>query len=786
MSPEEYISALEATGMQAHLVSDEHAVGPGWVVEGPVGEFDDFNGRISQIKITPAQGYSVYAGAGSGGLWRFTLNEYQANENQVVWRSLGDNLPNPAVRAFDINPFNEAHIIVGTGEASRYTGGGMFVTANSGGSWTPVTLPAAATTPNWFSKIAFAPSSSQRVLASCNLGLLQSLDGGVSWTVVLAEECYDFIWDPSNSNRAYAISENTFPDRVWRSTDGGASWDALTSPPTGAFRNGRIAICRDQPATVAIVTTNNTGNTTVIDNVAITNNANTADPTNVTWTDITNVTAGNNNDPTDIGGQAFHALAIGIKPDDANTILVGAAGQALTTDGGGTWVTQGNGVIDFTHADFTSFYFGPFGGEWDDLVWICNDGGMFIDSLVNNNGAGQLQGDADTGIAISQIDYSDADRDMIGIGLQDNGVVYRIGQEGDPVFVPWTMAAGGDGTEVALIDAEAGGLWYCNGFYSQDGDGDGNPDRPWRIRVMVNGGTDTDTGNLDPGVWGVRMHHDVWNSRMFAFESVNVTSIPIGNVAAGWTTAMTVPAQVRDVWGSTVDGNTLFVTYSGAANNRNFSVCRSSGGVWNVTTINNFAPASGRIECVTPSYRWTDECWVALRSPAGSAKVMHVLPDGTTEDISGSLSALNVVHTIAVTPFNSDVLYAGTDIGVFRTVDGGDTWDPFMTDLPVCQARELQWVANDDGGWNHDLVLATFGRGVFSHSISAPPLIYVNEDATGAEDGSFEHPYQTLSDAIAAAPNGAILAIHADTYSEAQTITKNIRLETWAGFTVIR
>lgn len=787
MSPEEYLNALEATGMQAHLASEELVVGAGWELEGPIGQFNDYNGRISQMKITGAETYSVYAGTGSGGLWRWTYDEYSANGNQVVWRSLGDNLPNPSVRAFDINPFNEAHIIVGTGEASRYTGAGMFVTLDGGGSWDPVTLRDGIGTPPWFSKIAFAPSSSQRVLASSSAGLLYSPDGGVNWTVALAETCYDFVWDPSNSNRAYAISENTFPDRVWRSTNGGSSWDSLTAPPTGAFRNGRIAICRDQPATVAIVTTTN-ATPTLIDSVAVTNNANTADPDDVTWTDITNVTAGGSNDPTDIGGQAFHVLAIGIKPNDANTILVGAQGQAFTTDGGATWTTQGNGVLDYTHADFTSFYFGPFGGDWDELVWICNDGGMFLDSPSNNFSATQLQGDANTGIAISQIDYSDADRDMMGIGLQDNGVVYRIGESGDPVFVPWTMAQVGesDGTEVTIVDAETGGLWYCDGWYGWDGDGDGNADRPWRIRVLANGATNPDTGNLNTGVWGVRMHYDAWSSLMYSFETVNLTSIPTGNIAAGWSTAVTLPAQVRDVWGSTVDGNTLFAAYSPAANSRNFSICRKSGANWNVTTTNNFAPVSGRIECVTPSYRWSDECWVALRSPIGSAKVMHVLPDGTTEDITGNLASLNVVHSVAVTPFNSDVLYAGTDIGVFRTVDGGTTWDPFMTDLPVCQSRELQWVANDSGGWNHELVLATFGRGVFTREISARPIIYVNEDANGSEDGSFEHPYQTLTAAINAAPNRAILAIHADTYSEAQTITKELRMETWAGTTVIR
>jgi hypothetical protein len=280
------------------------------------------------------------------------------------------------------------------------------------------------------------------------------------------------------------------------------------------------------------------------------------------------------------------------------------------------------------------------------------------------------------------------------------------------------------------------------------------------------------------------MFFDVWNSVVYAFAGVNVISIPEGSPTSGWSTAVASPTggQVRDIWGSLVDGNTIFVTYTGG-NSRDLSICRRSGASWNVETMTSFAPTGGGIETVTPSYRWSDECWVGLSGTG--AKVIHVLSDGTTEDITGNLSSLNRVHTIAVTPFNSDLLYVGTDIGVFSTENGGETWEPFQWNLPVCQCRELNWVANDNAGTSHKLVIATYGRGVFSRTISSSPLIYVNENATGSQDGSFEHPYQTLSAAISAAPAGATLAVHADTYSEAQTITKNVRIETWAGTTLI-
>ncbi|MDP6839369.1 MAG: hypothetical protein QF724_10565, partial [Planctomycetota bacterium] len=684
-----------------------------------------------------------------------------------------DRLPNPAVRAFDIDPADEDHILVGTGDRSRYGGSGLYETEDGGLTWEQVSLPISGN-PYYFYKLAYQPGSGGRVLAASDRCLFLSTDNGATWSVVLSYACYDFVWDPSNPQRAYALSER-LDDGIYRSLDGGQSWVELAQPPVPGpepWERAHIAICRDDPGTVAMVGAKDKN----INGVYITRNADTADPGAVSWTEIT---AGG---PQAIDvSQSSHALALAIKPDDPDWIFLGSKALAESTDGGATWSIEGSGALDHTHSDQTQLAFFP---QWDDVIWMCNDGGIYWDDLAcsgPNCGAVTFIGNEDTGLALSQIDYADADRDVIGIGLQDNGTLLQEG-----VGSSWWQIRAGDGVDLAIVDPEAGDIWYGHGYESGD--------NPWHI-YREDAGSDTDTGNPHPGKWGLRMFYDMWSEIMFSFAIYDVISIP-EDLSSPWTTVLTSPTgdRINQVWGSDVnwvglDYRTLFLSYyvQGADETRDFSICDNYGvGSWVVETLTDLAPAGGYVMNVAPSYRWGRECWVALASPAGSAKVLRIRPDYSVEDLTANLASLNAVNAIAVTPFNSDILYAGTDFGVFRTTNGGQSWEPFQDGLPIVQVTDMEWVPNDSQGWSHRLVASTYGRGVFSHTITAPPILYVMKDATGSEDGSFEHPYQTLTAAINAAPTGAILALLADTFAEPQTIDKDLRLETWAGTTLVR
>jgi hypothetical protein len=78
------------------------------------------------------------------------------------------------------------------------------------------------------------------------------------------------------------------------------------------------------------------------------------------------------------------------------------------------------------------------------------------------------------------------------------------------------------------------------------------------------------------------------------------------------------------------------------------------------------------------------------------------------EDISGNLPDRNIVYSIKQDHVNKDLLFAGTEFGVFFTIDGGDNWIQLKAGLPVISVKDIDIQKREN-----DLVLATFGRGFY-------------------------------------------------------------------------
>ncbi|MEQ8767790.1 MAG: hypothetical protein RL885_28060 [Planctomycetota bacterium] len=748
MSPERYRRAMKETGMLEALRQPRAAAATGWVSTGPFGDFNgrDQNGRVAGIQIVSdgSGGYHLYAGASSGGIWvthSSTLGD---------WTPLGDTLPNPAVRAFWVDEANSQRIFVGTGDPERYQGSGMFQTTTGGAVWNPVLLPVS---PTAFYRLQIVPGQPSRMVAASSSGLLVSTDAGASWNVTLSGHCTDLAIDPATPQRMFTARRG---GGIFRSTDFGDNWTPLTDsdfPPLNEWERASIAICRDTPSVVAVI----------VEHDNKTRGVYRSNDSGTSWDDLTLNLSGWGDD------QMFHAQAIAIPPNTPGAILVGAIDWANYgfEFGGPNW--NMNGAPG--HADITQLYFSSETGN--EVVWVCNDGGIYQRRIVSPQTTTSINGGAN-GLAISQIGGIDADRQVRTGGLQDNGVIRS--QDGG---ASWTYLGGGDGGTTEIVDPEAGFFWYASGISTPI------PWKLWRRAGATSENVTYPFGNSGPLVYARR------TNRMYSASSDDVLSRDqSGSVSTDWTVEVGSlqgdPYQIGQIFGSQADEDTLFVNFRGT-NAGDLTMCRRNGASWD--KIHREGVSSGEILRVATSPLWKDELWITVnaQSSPGAALIRHSTDAGATwEDVDGGLGSLQAVRCLAVTPYDPRVMYAGTDIGVFRTTDGGQSWSPYQDGLPVVRVTAMQFVPDDQLQGNNKLVLSTYGRGTFERVIPGPSLIFVDKAATGTEDGTYEHPFNTVAEALAAASSGDIVMIRANTYLEPQTTTKNVTLLTFEGTSVIR
>jgi hypothetical protein len=781
MTPEEYRMAIDCTGVMSEQEKDG-AMLTYWESIGPKGGFGGvpYNGRISGIKIYEEGGnHHLYVGACNGGLWschNITSTPY--------WFYRAALLENQTIRAFDIHPTNRDTIIIGTGDHGRGSGSGIYRSTNGGMTWWDrLTIP--GDDPHLFYRLYYLPDKPDTVVAASSKGILWSGDGGDTWVYTSDSSTTDLVIHPGNSDVMYACSHDFANFRgVIKSTDGGVTWTKLFSVPkgvSGTCNMGRasLAICRNYPDNLALVCSQGAGCDLPDHIKAVYRSTNGG----TDWHDITNnLIRPNPSDPGvtiyEGGNQIFHAQAITFHPDDPDLIYVGLTLIAKTTDGGTTdWQIN---AIDCGHADITQLYFAP----WDDdTLWICNDGGIYMHRLSNLQTI-SYNGDAELGLCCSEIFWMDAERGFAGIGLQDNGIVVT-----DDLGESWTLANGGDGGGVEITDNQTLEFWYSAG--AGGGPGDCIDDVfPTYYRTYTGGviGSRTCVPYID--IWNPNLFYDRYSGNIYCYDGDHVYSSPVARFGTpSWTNILDLVQGKAGIFGNNITSGLIYIKdWWGPW----ITVCEKSGGSWSHTRydLSTTTPGFYDLMTIAPSAQNTRECWAGLHGPVGTPKILHTENNWLTwEDLTDSrLARVKSVLSILVTPFNKDVIYVGTDVGVLRSRDGGQSWLGFNIGMQAVECWDMRYLIDTTFTGNDKLIVATYGRGVFTREVSGPPIVFVDKrNTTGHEDGTLEFPYTDLSAAIAAAPDNSIVAIHGDSYPipDPSTVTKPLRFESYESSAVI-
>jgi len=779
LPPEKQRRALAETGLQEMLRRRTSQVGGGkrqdqWVRMGPVGGFGSprRNGRISGIQLVPdgSGGYQLFAGACQGGIWTMRSQTF------AHWLDIGRNLPNPSVRAFAVDPDNYQRLIVATGDFLRFKGTGMYETLDGGTTWQALSLPSdyGDGIPSYFYKLLYLGpdpySGYKRWVVAGDWGPIYSVNDGGLWScgldqtsgVPLMRRCTDMVAVPGQPGRVWAaLCDRRLVNSisgVYLSEDYGETWQRFHGgelPPAETWDRATLAICRDHPDNLAVAVT---GPDNTLTGVYRTTDG------GDTWSDLGQEGFG--------GGQASHTLSLVIKPDDPDWMILGTVGLSLTTDGGDTWASPGfaQGHADVTHLEFNDL-------TGTDILWICNDGGLYYHDFASGETYDALGDDID-GLCNSEIDFMDAKRLIRGIGLQDNGIVYS--NNGANL---WQHLIGGDGADFEITDSITGEAYFVNGIYS--------PPTTWHTLRFDGSSLHYDIDSLEAYMYRLVYSHEL--DKLYSHDGTNLYYL---GGSGNWVTMVTDlqpdPYSIRSIYGNRGQDDALWVTYwhdeGSNEGDEDLTFVYRDGATWITRHMEDFNSSGHPVHTVFASREWPGEAWVGLENPGSPDKIWHTTDSGQTwQNITGNLTSVGVINTIEVLPFDPETIFVGTNQGIYRTTDGGAYWEPYMEGLPIGRCSEMKFVEDSDLGTAHSLVLAMDGRGLWKRDIALPPIVYVDaRNTSGLADGSFEDPFPTVAQGISTAPSGSIIAIHSDTYYEPQNIARHVKLVTWAGPSRIR
>ncbi len=701
-------------------------IGPSPIAQGP----GAVNGLASAIAVHPTNANVIYLGTAGGGAWR-------TDDGGATWIPLFDRQLSLAVGepgALAIDPGNTNVVYLGTsGRVAAQPQAGLFKSADGGGSWILLGsgYPAGNTgnaiqfVNQWINVIIVDPANSSTVYLASTNGCYRSVDAGRNWTqgTNAGGDARSLALDATSAAGARILYAGIGGRGVFRSTDGGQNWTPIRGAATPVVAAaigaapasfGKVIVALAPPtsppnaAGVQVIYANLQGTGGAPNPVGLFMSVDQG----ATWTQRTATGM-----PTGTqGGYSFHmAVDPGSPGDGANDIVYfGAVGHARSGDSGNTFAALTN-----VHADNHSWAFFPQAAPAPSIVFCGNDGGLYRStdggSTWNSLSAGGLQ----AGLFYNLDMRPDATGSNTVGALQDNGTQTKVGAAG----LGWASAQGGDGWDVVYDGGIASqvyctsGFWFpapCTRIWRSTDDGATFPTEitPW--------GTTSDAGcylgplATDPSANGIVYasgSQNLWQSRDGgATWRILSPFAGTGDIDVARTNGNNVAIAV---------GNRVFVTTNALA-----ATVGPPAGVVFTDITRNLPPRTVARIAFDPND--PGMLYVVLGGfDGGPGNVGHVfrtsLPASAWTDIS---PALNV-------PFNAlaldgddtpTAIYAGTDFGVIRSVDGGGSWS-ILDDIHFPRVPVFDLALRSGM-----LRAATYGRGAFAFVKPTGPSLAVNAE----------------------------------------------------------
>jgi photosystem II stability/assembly factor-like uncharacterized protein len=663
-----------------------------WQQAGPY----NIGGRVTALASVPG-GVTVYLGAANGGVFKST-------DSGTHWTPIFDMFGEYSIGALALAPGSSTTLYVGGGEANgsvdSYDGHGVFRTTDGGVTWESLGLAATAR----IARIAVDPLDPNHLLVATmgrqfstgpDRGLYRSLDGGATWTRVLAVNdstgASDVVFNPIHPDTVYAatwerVRRSTYRRAygpgtgVWRSIDRGLNWTRLTNGlPAPSDNVGRIALalCAASPRTVyAQITTGATGGYTGLGMYRSLDGGD-------SWArrDASGFTG-------IFGGFSWYFGDMAVDPVNPNRVWALGVSLARSTDGGVTFTSQTGSA----HVDQHAIWIDPTNPS---RTYIGNDGGFF--STVT----GGVPWTKSLDLPITQF-YAGAiapqNRYRLLGGTQDNNTLITAGSPS-----AWYAVLGGDGFQ-CLVDPVDSNVVFAEYQYGCYGSGPQRATDGGSLFIPPGGFDANDRYNwnapivMDPADHNVvlsasqRVYKSIDNGQTYVAISGDLTTNPGAAVVYGTIAALEIsPADHLTYYAGTDDGRVWRST--------------DAGGNW--TEITAGLPLRS-ITRVTADPIDAGTVYVTLSGFGSDEHLPHVyrsIDRGSTwSPIAGNLPDAPA-NDLVVDPADHNTLYLATDLGVYATRNLGAGWFPLGQGMPLQTVFDLTLHAP-----SRTLVAATHGR----------------------------------------------------------------------------
>jgi photosystem II stability/assembly factor-like uncharacterized protein len=716
-----------------------------WQFLGPT----NISGRVTDVAVVAPKGksYTIYVASASGGVWK-TENE------GTTWTPIFENMVTAAVGDIALAPSDQNVVWVGTGEhnifRSSQAGVGVFKSADGGKTWAHMGL---ADT-NTIARILVHPTNPDVVYvaagghewtANAERGVFKTADGGKTWEKVLFVNdetgAYDLVMDPRSSDTLYAAmwqrtrkkwndprnDASSVGSGVFKTTDGGKTWTPVNQGLPEARWRGRIGLdlCLTRPDTLYALVDNYEVSreptpAEITDSYGVPSSGfikgatvYRSDDAGATWTQASGLT------PQQKTFMERHSGTYGwvfgqirVDPNDANTSYIMGVPFSVSTDGGKTyasvrspggdnhalWIDPANSnylIKGFDQGVAVSYDKGKNWRYFQDTLPVCQFFNLNYDMATPFKVYGSMQ---DHGSFRGKVDLA-AGRDRIPAQKFEN-------------------APGGEGSN-HFIDPTNPDVVYSAGFYGtisraeydKPGPFPGYPLTKTILPVLYENEPPLRGQWLAPFILSPHNPNILYHGMQYVFRSLDrgdtwerispdlTTNDPATRGDIRYQTLFAIsesPIKYGLIYAGTDDGR-LWVTKDG-------------GKAWAEITA-GLAPGKWMSRVVASAYG-LGTVYLTQNGKRDDDFTPYVWKSTDYGKTWTSLSKgipVGPVNVIREDPVNANILYVGTDMGVYVTTDGGKTWMVLGGNLPTVYAHDLIIHPRDN-----IVVVATHGRGMWA------------------------------------------------------------------------